>query len=356
MQIVERMKEGIQGNVHSRRSARELCQTFCNNSSSKYVIFLVGGFNRINGGWMSIFSIAKETEQLSEIHRAKVAICTAINETPLRKYTKFDNDASLLPFETLLSCVKENSQILLHVPEYAVESIILNYLPSFNRNDISWHFNILLQNIDFIPRNTAVASLARMGKVTATVAHAAYANDRTSTRLGCPVHLLSTWVCPEKFRRTDYEEKTPLIVVSPDKHPLKREILTAITRTFPGHQLVMIENMKYRKYREIIQRAKFSITFGEGLDGYFVEPIFCGGIGLAIYNDRFFTPDYKDLEGIFSNPKSDPSCIASFMKAVDNAQRFREVANRQFTILSSKYVRAEYLDNLKSFYSKYFRD
>jgi hypothetical protein len=347
-------KEWIKGNIHSRRSAYELARQIIAAQDSRYVVFLVPGLDEVNGGLMSIFSIAKESARHFEGQSVQVSICTALRNPPLRRYTKFDNDAKLFPFRCLIDSIRSDASVMVHAPEVAVQSMLLNKWSFYQRDNIDWRFNILLQNIDLIPSYACVARLKELGKVTATIAHAAYANEQTAARLGCPVHFLSTWICPEAFRRTDFEEKDRLIVVSPDAHPLKRELIQRFAQKFPDHKVIEIRKMTYRQYRETTQRAKFSFSFGEGLDGYFGELIFSGGIGMTIYNDRFFTPDYEGLDGVFRNPERDLNCITDFMASANNPQSYREIAGRQFAMLSKKYVRAEYLENIRSFYAKFF--
>lgn len=353
-QAVALLKESAQGNVHLFGTAKSLSNAVFSGRQRRFIVFLVIGYNAINGGWMSIFSIAKESRRFSDIHGAEIAMCTALGHPPLRRFTKFDNTGELFPFALFLRDVPENSEVLVHVPECYIEKYILRHHKAFRRASVRWRFNILLQNIDCAPSRDVVSELKKLGAVTATAAHAAYATDETAAQLDCPVRFLSTWVCPEEFIRTGFADKDDLIVVSPDQHPLKRRVLSEILSVFPTHDIVEIKNMTYREYRAVIQRAKFSLTFGEGLDGYFVEPIFCGGIGMAMFNDRFFSTDYGDLPGVISAPESNPGCISAFMAGVNNARTYTEIAERQFARLPKQYVRDEYLANLRSFYKAHF--
>ncbi|MEI9995393.1 MAG: hypothetical protein WDM91_12420 [Rhizomicrobium sp.] len=341
------------GNIHTRRSAGALAQAAAGDRAGRHVVFLIAGANIVNGGLMSIASIARESARLLSPRGVRVSVCTALGQQPLRRLDKFDNTAALLPFGALLECLAAGSRVLVHVPECAVEQMILDHAALFARPGVSWSFNILLQNIDFIPSREVVARLQGLGPVTATVAHAAYADAGTAARLGCPVHLLSTWVSPEEFRRSGYADKERLVVVSPDPSPLRRSVLAAIAQALPDHRIVEIRDMTYRQYKATIARAKFAFTFGEGLDGYFVETVFSGGIGMAVYNSRFFTPDYETLPGLFADLQDDVSAIAAFLRAADRPERYGEVADRQFAMLAKKYVRAEYLSNLESYYATY---
>ena len=91
------------------------------------------------------------------------------------------------------------------------------------------------------------------------------------------------------------------MVISPDFHPAKAEIVRQMKAALPDHRLIEIRKMTYQQYKEIIRDAKFMFTFGEGLDGYFIESIFSGAIGLALFAEQYFTPDYRGLPGVFSS-------------------------------------------------------
>ena len=60
------------------------------------------------------------------------------------------------------------------------------------------------------------------------------------------------------------------MIVSPDFHTKKAEILRLIAGHFPQLQIQIIKNLTYEEYKKVISRAKWAITFG-GLDGYFID-------------------------------------------------------------------------------------
>jgi hypothetical protein len=347
------LRSGVRNAIlaaRSRPAAKELL-----SHGNRFVLFLVPGANLINGGALSIFSIAAETRKLLAPHGVTVAVCTAYNEPRILHYTKFDNDFTLYSFADLLPRLPPGAEIMVHVPEMFTRPFVFD-CPSVYRSrpDLHWHFNILLQNIDLIPPREHVALMQSIGPTTTTTAHRAYASAETAQRLGCPVHFLSTWICPEEFDHTPYSDKRKLIVVSPDYHPKKAAIISEITRTLPDHTIVEIFGMTYRQYRGVVKDAKFAFTFGEGLDGYFIETIFTGGIGMAIYNDRFFTPQYRGLDGVFADENDALARVSSFITSHDDATAFRMTAARQFDLVARNYSQAEYRQNIKDFYAAYF--
>src|ERR1019366_9350022 len=73
--------------------------------------------------------------------------------------------------------------------------------------------------------------------------------------------------------------------------------------------------MRFQDYLVLEKEAKWALTFGEGLDGYFGGVFIRGGIGFAVYNEDFFTPDYKELRTVY------PSYEVMITRLVDDIQR-----------------------------------
>jgi O-antigen/teichoic acid export membrane protein len=339
-------------NAVLRLAARRRHDAFV-QGGRRFVLFLVPSGNPVNGGIMSIFSIAAETARLGLA--ARVAVCTPFCEPRTRRYTKFDNAFDVLALGDILARVPVGAEILLHVPEvYAGRFVAADLARYRARPDVRWRINILLQNIDLIPPPETVNALQTLGPVTATVAHKAYAGEDTARRLGCPVHFLSTWICPEAFQRTAYADKEKLVAYSPDRHERKVEILRTLATALPDHRFIEIRSMTYRRYRQVIGRAKFMFTFGEGLDGYFIETIFSGGVAMAIYNERFFTEKYRDLPGVFADAETALTGLPEFLHGADSHARYPDICAAQFEACAADYVQAEYLDNLRQFYATYF--
>ena len=132
------------------------------------------------------------------------------------------------------------------------------------------------------------------------------------------LHRLSVCNGPENYSLSGYENKEPLLIVSPDGHVRKGEVLQQIAQACPNLRIQVIENLHYEDYMRLVRRAKWSLTFGEGLDGYFAEPVWSGGVAFAVFNDHFFTPAFAGLETIY------PSWAALMQRMPLDLQRFDE--------------------------------
>src|SRR5712671_377882 len=135
--------------------------------------------------------------------------------------------------------------------------------------------------------------------------------------MGVPLHWLSVCVGPEYYPLSGYRDKEPLLIVSPDPQPLKEKVLHRIAQACPDLTIRIIENLSYGDYRKLARRAKWSLTFGEGLDGYFLEPVFSGGVSFAVFNDRFFTPPFSHLETLYQSWEALMEEMAADIKRLD---------------------------------------
>jgi hypothetical protein len=212
------------------------------------------------------------------------------------------------------------------------------------------HFNILLQSIEHVPAEKYVNILKKMGKVTCTTAHEKYSTLEIREKLGVPLHKLSTFVSPEKYAKTEYSMKENLMIVSPDVHPEKTGILRMIAERFPQIRIQLIKNMTYEEYKRVISRAKWALTFGEGLDGYFVETAFSGGISFSVYNPRFFTEDFRSLRTVYDNYDVLKERICNDIKYLDDKTVYAAYQKEQHELCHRYYRYEEYIKNIELFY------
>jgi len=335
---------------------RRLIKHYC-PATQRLIIFLTLGHNWVSGGILSITSIYNETFKLKEIHGAEVVMCTIPGSELLLKYTKFKNQNYLYSFLNVLDYFQECEELLIHIPELYVETFAEDFTKLFHGQQKKLkclHINIMLQNIDMIPLRASIKKLETLGRVTCTTAHEAYSGYETEERIGCRIHKLSVWLSPEPYLHIGYSEKDDLMIISLDSHELKSKVLGIIAKQFPQLRLQVIKNLSYEKYRKVISKAKWAITFGEGLDGYFVETILSGGIAFAVYNDRFFTEDFKTLRTVYPDYVTLIQNICADIRELDDEVCYTQYQKQQFEICSKYYNYETYKDNLSSFYRKYF--
>jgi hypothetical protein len=334
------------------RRAQDTAFSSLNTNTSRAIIFLTPGFDGVTGGLISFNSLIEESRKLFNIHGAITYSCPIPSDPPLDRYTKFDNSFVLVNFHRLIKALSGNCQdVLLHLPEYYVRSSsALRSIARIVDAGMRLRINIVLQNIDFCPTRDEVDRLREFGEVTVTTAHDAYGTPETARQLGCRLFHLSTWVCPEKFVRLPFSQKRNLLMLSPDPHPFRHKTIEILRERLPDFELRVVQKMSYHDYLDLCSMAKFSLTFGEGLDGYYIEPIFSGGISSTVYNNRFFTPRYVNTPLLYSNWRHLMDKLPQDIRKLDNEKAYNAVQEFQFNNASKDYVYERYLDNISFFY------
>lgn len=321
----------------------------------RLIIFLAPGLDIVNGGVMSIVSLCEETLRLEAIHGAKCLLCTLPGDPPLQRYTKFKNDTRLFDFHDVLNYFENSSEILVHVPEYAIQSYVANLTPKATKKlkKRNTCHNVLLQNIDMV-HFEHFDLLRDLGRTTCTTAHRAYSGPDIATLARCPIQLLSVFISPEKYRRVDYAEKHNILMVSPDHHPARESVLKRIHNELPELDVRVVQGMLYSEYKSLIAQAKWALTFGEGLDGYFIETVFSGGVSFAAYNERFFTADFRDLETVFTGYDDFAENLISTIRRLDNPLAYQTCQQEMFELCRSHYDHERYVENLAAYYRSSF--
>jgi len=292
-------------------------------SRRKLILFLVPGREYISGGILSIFSLYRFSRSLEQIHGARVLMCFYPGEAhSVLRYRMFQNDVLIYPFEMVLRVCARAQQVLLHIPEYALSEVISRlgspYLTDLRRHQ-GLRINILNQNIQSMPDRAVVQSLAQLvPDLTMTTAHPRYSTREQREYWGVPLHHLPAWTRPDHDPPDAFETKRDLLLVSPDPSPYRAEILGMLKTKLPGLDIRVIQNLPYEEYTKLEHAAKWALTFGEGMDGYFAGTFDRGGIGFAVYNDEFFTPEYRDLRTVYPSFDALRERMVEDLLALDN--------------------------------------
>lgn len=322
--------------------------------TKKIIIFFVPDCDIVSGGIMSILSIYAETLKLKKIHKSEVLLCTFPLDNILFRFTKFENEAKVFSFNAVLELFKEVEEIIIHLPEiYAsryrkeLDRKIRSNLPKLKRK----HVNILNQNILLMPSLREIIKIkSKVERLTCTTAHKQYCTVEYHEKYGIPLHHFSAENLFAEYIWCEYEDKEDLLMYSPDYHPSKGAIISTIRHNYPSMELIEINNMTFKEYLDICRRAKWSITFGEGLDGYFSEPVYCGACSFAIYNTEFFTEDFQNLKTIYNNHELFLENIVEDLRRNDSKELYVEINKSILDLLDKQYNISEYKNNIKLFY------
>lgn len=325
-------------------------------NAQKVIVFLVPFGIKIGGGIMSIFSLCNVSRQIN-----KDSFCCIA--TYPKDYTyvindKFYNNERVLRFEQIINNANSVQEMVLHIPEYYAD----DFYDNLNEKEINFlqsipnlQINILNQNIDLMPEPQALQNLYKLtDNITQTIAHDRYATQEICDKWKIPTHLFSVNTDLTGYRKFKFEEKEKIIVLSPDKNEYKDKIVKKIETEFPDWKIITVKNMSFYQYVDLIGRAYFTITFGEGFDGYFDQPMRVGGVGFAVYNDRFF-PDnsWKKLKNVYSSYDEMYDKICDDMKTLTlNKKLYLEIIQEFLKKRCVVYKKEKFLSNVKRFYKK----
>ncbi len=327
------------------------------------IVFVISNKDFITGGLMSICSIYEETRKMEEVHSSSVIMCTLYEDPVLIKLTKFNNKITIFRLNQLFNYFNSVERLLIHIPTVYCYNFIqrVQNLDSIQQewlNSVKQvHFNILIQNKLYAPNRNLINIMSNFCHLlTCTTAHEKYSTQDYQEEINIPLHKLSVFVSPEQYYYRPYEEKKDILVVSSDKQEKKSKIIDKIHQNFPNLEIIIVRGITYETYKRLISQAKWSLTFGEGLDGYFVEMIFSGGIGFAAYNEDFFTKDYQQLPGIYQSYEDLENRIVEDIKNFDNSDIYQKIHQEQFNKLEQEYNYKLYQRNLKNFYQYYYQN
>lgn len=328
-------------------------------SPRKLILFLVPRKEFFAGGILSIFYLYRLSRNMAAIHGGRVLMCSFPGEAiSAFRYRKFKNNVLIYSFEAVLQDFDGVSEILLHIPEYAVKKI-LSELGSKKLCDLRSRYalkiNILNQNILMMPDVSFIQWLKDIcPDLTCTTAHPRYSTLEQRQYWGVPLHHLPAWFGPDGAPILPFETKRDLMLVAPDWHPNKEQILNKISKALPQLELRVIQNIPFEDYLKLERKAKWSLTFGEGMDAYFLGVFLRGGIGFAVYNEDFFTPEYQRMHTVYPSFSAMQSSIVEDIKLLDSKSAMEAYNSQVRPVIAGVWGPGKTKDALEGFYRGQF--
>ncbi|WMW78575.1 hypothetical protein RF683_03800 [Flavobacterium sp. 20NA77.7] len=335
-------------------------------AKDKLILFFVpNDFNFISGGILSICTIFDSIKKFEKLHKSDVfASFLPHFKEKFAKYHRFKNDLVIFNFEEIKNLYPTLDTLEIHIPEIFIKDLVntIGQKSAFNewlKNCKNIKINILNQNDFYMPDAKYVEDLKQLtASITMTVAHEKYATLDKRNQYNIPLHLFSPWLSPTPYAYSHYSEKENIIVLSPDEIEKKiypteltrEDIVTKLKTELPLYKLITIRDMKYDTYKSLIGKAKFAITFGEGLDGYFIEPLFSGSISFAVKNPIFFNYQFEDARTVFPSYDALMEGIIDTIKKLDNEKEYDNLNNDLIQRAKSIYSLERLESNIENYY------
>lgn len=340
--------------THKSIKEQELYDLTALQQAQKLIVFLIPNIKMMTGGIQSIYSICKYSREI-----CPDALCLISTHPGKFTYSHndfFKNDEQIFRWEQIIENAKNAKEIIIHVPEYFAGK----FYKSLKKADIKFlkgienlQINIINQNIELMPAPSEIKDLFKLtNNITQTIGHHRYATQEVCDKWQIPAHFLSVHIDLSGYKSYPFEEKEKIIVLSPDNAPYKEAVIEKLKNELPDFKLVTVENMTFDEYMDLIARAYFVISFGEGFDGYFIQPVFVGTLGIAMYNNRFFPDEsWKEFENVYKNEDGIKTKLVTDLKTLFNDKfLYKSALNDNKRELESIYSLKAFIQNLKNFY------
>ncbi len=325
-------------------------------AAKELIVCFIPNIKMMTGGIQSIYSICKYSREICP--QAQCLIATVPGKYTYSYNPYFKNEEKIYRFEQIIKNAKNVEKLTLHIPEYYADK----FYKALKKDEIKFlkgikdlHINILNQNIELMPEPQKLKGLYKLtDNVTQTIGHHRYATQEVCDKWHIPTHFLSVHIDLSGYKSYPFEEKEKIIVLSPDKAPYRQAVVEKLQKELPDFKLVTVQNMTFSEYMDLIARAYFTITFGEGFDGYFNQPHVVGGLGIAVFNPDFF-PDksWLELKNVYGSPEDMENNIVNDIKELSaNKELYYSLINKIKEKLSTLYGEDLFKKNLEKFYKK----
>lgn len=325
-------------------------------STKELIVCFIPNIKMMTGGIQSIYSICKYSREICP--QAQCLIATVPGKYTYSYNPYFKNEEKIYRFEQIIKNAKNVEKLTLHIPEYYADK----FYKALKKDEIKFlkgikdlHINILNQNIELMPEPQKLKGLHKLtDNVTQTIGHHRYATQEVCNKWQMPAHFLSVHIDLSGYKSYPFEEKEKIIVLSPDKAPYRQAIVEKLQKELPDFKLVTVQNMTFSEYMDLIARAYFTITFGEGFDGYFNQPYAVGGLGMAVFNPSFF-PDksWLELKNVYESPEDmENNIVKDIQELSTNKELYYSLINEIKEKLSLLYKENLFQTNLEKFYKK----
>jgi len=330
-----------------------------NTDQKSLIAFIVPWKARPKAGYMSIISMSATAKMLRHLHHSEVILVTYVGFRTYYKNWYINSPEPVFRFSQIKRFT-HLTRLLIHLPEiYA--ATFYDSLSARDRKFLSgikdFHINILNQNICLMPGTEAFVSLRKLSSnITQTTAHDRYANQGTCDRYGVPLHHFSVYLDLSPYPRMDFARTKKTILLSLDKRECRSRIMQMLRADLPDYKLQTVEGMPFAEYMRIVAASKFSITFGEGFDGYLIHAAVLGRLCFAVYNEDFF-PDHSCIElgNIFLSYEDMVGTITGRIRRLESDEKtYTEIVRQNMLKINQLYNYDRFLDNQNRFYRKQY--
>ena len=325
------------------------------SSSKNIVAFVLPSIEIISGGILSIFSLYKYTKRL--LPDFSTLLITENGKDIYAKISWFENDEKIYRWEQFINNIQNTENLILHISEYMADK----FYAGLSSQDIgilqnikNLRINILNQNPQLLPEISKLQKLFLLSShITQTLAFKEKDLQNRANRYFMPLSFISSYVDLSKWRSIPFNKKEKLILLSSDKNKYRKEIVRILKKQLPEFNIITIKQMSFETYMNFVCKATAVISFGEGYDGYFLQPCYVGTLSFAVYNETFFpNSSFLDLEHVYPSYKAmSRDLVQDIIKLTNNSEEYYGTINK-LKILDKDHSEEVVVRSLERFYQQ----
>lgn len=325
-----------------------------NSKATQVVVFVVIPAPVITGGLRSIVSLYRAASAILKSTKTAVVFMTYPSPETHYRNELLKEMFPIFRFSQIL-LFKNAQQILIHLPEMYAATFFRDLSPEYKAfiSSRDTHINILNQNIELMPCYEQFSNLHEISKkITQTTAHDKSNSQRVCDAYRVPLHHFSVYIDLLKYKKLNFSKRKKVILVSHDGHQRKNEILEKMKFNLQDYEIKVIGEMPFDACMNLTGATLFSMTFGEGFDGYLIHGAYMGNLCFCVYNDTFFPDDsFLELENVYESYQQMLDCISEDIRKYSMDEKlYHSIIAKNVEKMNIYYSYDKFVDNQKRFY------
>ena len=323
-------------------------------SRREKIVFVVPSPDFISGGILSIINMYNTARELfpdKDVYFVNIKRFQKVD-----RWHMLDFKGKILNLNYFLKrWLHNNDRIIFHVFEYG----LMSFLVFLEKKGLLHRMknatlNILNQNQDQMPPEEKFQRfIPYFRDVTMTVAYKENEKKDFSCLTIPPIHVGAYFEGPLP-EQIPYSKKKNICIFSNDSGPHQEEIRKVVTDM--GIKVYDKYPIPYSDFVNLQKEAKFTISFGEGWDGYTMGQFSNGGIGFGVYQKNF-QQDYFDSDSL---PKflfaSYDEMLAGIKEAIEfyDDEKVMEEENKKWVEIMNESENVNTKEKVKERWKKYY--
>jgi len=231
----------------------------------------------------------------------------------------------------LMAAYPKTKRIAMHLPETFVDSFLSRASVSLRRwlaeSDES-SINVFNATPERMPPAYSLKRLSELAdKANCSSIYTGGAALGDRVRFGLPWHNLPA-LAPTELVSTTHA-KSNLLLFSSEFPNYGAEVLFALSGSLPHLEQQPVKSLSFKRYRQLVERAKWGISFSEKLDTFFLDLVMAGGVPLVIYRESLQAPELREMPNVFRDPGDLISRSKAFVTGLDSDERAYADLNRE---------------------------